>query len=265
MLRVITLTGTLFVLLLRLGAGRGGEAGQRDDAASAATAHARRRAARRPRSSLSTELLLDWTAPAPGSLRRRAYALVAALGLQHLYRSFDAPRPRQDPRRGRRRRQRRRSRFAARRTCRAAAPTAATAAAAATSCWSATRRAATSRRCASRRTSAPGAAATARAGQRHGARGEDAVVAVPPGPQVEGLEGRRYDLVEPGQRAVVAAGGLGGHGNKRFANSTRQTPRFAERGLAGRVGLDRAAAEAARRRRPRRPPERGQVVAAGAR
>ena len=41
----------------------------------------------------------------------------------------------------------------------------------------------------------------------------------------------------------------GGHGNKRFASSTRQAPRFAERGPRGRVGLDRAAAEAARRRR----------------
>src|SRR5215212_2069119 len=72
--------------------------------------------------------------------------------------------------------------------------------------------------------------------QRHGARGEDRVIAVPPGTQVEGLEGSRYDFVEHGQRAVVAPGGVGGHGNKRFATSTRQAPRFAERGLGGESG-----------------------------
>jgi GTP-binding protein len=72
--------------------------------------------------------------------------------------------------------------------------------------------------------------------QQHGARGKERLILVPPGTQVDGLERRSYDLVEPGQRAVAATGGLGGHGNKRFASSTRQAPRFAERGLQGESG-----------------------------
>jgi GTPase len=72
--------------------------------------------------------------------------------------------------------------------------------------------------------------------QMHGADGDPMVVKVPPGTQVERWDGTRYDLVRPGQEVTIARGGAGGRGNTRFKGPTRQTPRLAERGLAGEEG-----------------------------
>jgi GTPase len=72
--------------------------------------------------------------------------------------------------------------------------------------------------------------------QRHGADGEDLIVRVPPGTVATLEDGTVHDLVVPGQQAVVAEGGSGGRGNRRFSSSTRQAPRFAEKGLEGAEG-----------------------------
>jgi GTPase len=70
--------------------------------------------------------------------------------------------------------------------------------------------------------------------QRHGADGEVLELAVPPGTEAFVEFGNAsHDMLAAGQRAVIARGGAGGRGNKRFASPTHQTPRFAERGLPG--------------------------------
>ena len=75
-------------------------------------------------------------------------------------------------------------------------------------------------------------------GKRHGRSGSDLVIAVPVGTVVAmvGHDGTAEvidDLTVAGQRAVVVRGGKGGRGNARFATSTRQAPRIAERGQRG--------------------------------
>jgi GTPase len=69
---------------------------------------------------------------------------------------------------------------------------------------------------------------------RHGKDGETLEIRVPPGTEVSvEADDTRHDMVVPGTRTLIARGGPGGRGNKRFAGPTHQTPRFAERGLAG--------------------------------
>jgi GTPase len=73
---------------------------------------------------------------------------------------------------------------------------------------------------------------------RYGAAGAGVELRVPAGTQVLDDDGQLVaDLAAPGARIVLARGGQGGRGNKRFATSTRQTPRFAETGLPGEDGV----------------------------
>ena len=67
-----------------------------------------------------------------------------------------------------------------------------------------------------------------------GARGEDAVIRVPPGTMLRGSDGELLvDMVEDGQEFVFLPGGRGGRGNARFATARNQAPRRADPGNRG--------------------------------
>ncbi len=70
---------------------------------------------------------------------------------------------------------------------------------------------------------------------RAGPQGEDLTLDVPAGTIAFDDETGEplADLAEPGTTALVAWGGRGGWGNKRFATSTNQAPHYSQRGHAG--------------------------------
>ena len=70
---------------------------------------------------------------------------------------------------------------------------------------------------------------------RHGKKGEDLVLVVPPGTQVYDADTGELllDLVEDGQKVLFLEGGKGGKGNWHFKTPSNQRPTYAQPGLPG--------------------------------
>ncbi len=71
--------------------------------------------------------------------------------------------------------------------------------------------------------------------KKHGKNGSDVFLEVPAGTIITNADTDEvlYDLVNPHDKFIVAKGGIGGRGNKKFATSKHQTPRYAQPGEPG--------------------------------
>jgi GTP-binding protein len=68
-----------------------------------------------------------------------------------------------------------------------------------------------------------------------GKKGQNLIIEIPPGTVIIDLSTGQIirDMVNPDESFVIARGGRGGQGNKKFATSTHRTPRFAQPGEEG--------------------------------
>lgn len=73
------------------------------------------------------------------------------------------------------------------------------------------------------------------ASNKHGADGKDVLLELPLGTEIRDLESgeKQMELLEDGEEKLLVSGGSGGKGNSHYKSSTRQTPRFAQDGEAG--------------------------------
>jgi len=71
--------------------------------------------------------------------------------------------------------------------------------------------------------------------QKTGKNGENVIIEVPPGTIVRDAETGNLvkDFTRAGESVVIAKGGAGGRGNRRFVSSTNRAPRHAQPGLPG--------------------------------
>ncbi len=69
--------------------------------------------------------------------------------------------------------------------------------------------------------------------QKTGKNGEDLTIEVPPGTLIKNSDTGEIikDCVTNGETFIIAKGGLGGRGNRRFKTSTNRSPRYAQPGL----------------------------------
>ncbi len=72
-----------------------------------------------------------------------------------------------------------------------------------------------------------------------GRDGDDIIIKVPIGTIIKNTKTKEVvaDFSQEGQKEIICRGGKGGRGNINYKTSTRQTPRFAQKGTAGESGI----------------------------